>query len=94
MIENNNPQQRIVTKSHLIFIKMINFVLLITIGSLLYELTKKDSYYYSYFLLGGVFVLKGISQYIYYKNNNTKKDLVLAIILAIIGISMMAFPLM
>lgn len=88
----NYSNNRIVTKPHLKFIRFINTFTLLTIAILIYELTSKKDYFYSYISLGIVFILKGISQYFYYKNNKTIRDIIIGIIFFIIGVIMTIYP--
>lgn len=94
MKNNFENKNKMVTKSQLIFIILINLFIFATIGMIVYENKSMPSIKYSYIMLGIVFVLMGINQLIYYKNNKTKVNLVQAIIYMIIGLAIFVFGIM
>lgn len=87
-------KQKIATKGQLKLIIFTDILIFIAIGVIMYETYKKVNHYTSYLLLGTVFILMGINQYIYHKNNGGIKYLILLALYTIIGISMISFRLL
>lgn len=81
-------------KNQLIYIILVDIFIFITLGVVIYELKKLGKINISYIMLGIIFILMGINQYIYYKNNKTKKYLIMTIIYSIIGAVILIYSIL
>lgn len=79
-----------ITKSQLKFIIATDIFIFFTIAMIIFEM-KKNQFKFSYVMLGFIFILMSINQYIYYKNNKTKRFLIMTCIYSIIGLFVVIF---
>ncbi|MFM1602275.1 hypothetical protein ABGF26_03965 [Helcococcus ovis] len=86
-------KQKIATKGQLKLIIFTDLLIFIAIGVIIYESYKKINHFTSYILLGSVFVLMGVNQYIYYKNNGGIRYVILTSLYSLIGLAMILFRL-
>lgn len=84
---------KIVTKGQLKLLIFTNVVIFATIAVIIYEMSKKVQHFTSYIMLGFVFFLMAANQYMYYKNNNTKKNLISCIFFVILGFTLIVYKL-
>ena len=87
-------KQKIATKGQLKLIIFTDLLIFLAIGVIIYETYKKVNHFVSYLLLGTVFILMGVNQYIYYKNNGGIGYIAMTAIYSIIGITMIGFRLL
>ncbi|MFM1515505.1 hypothetical protein ABGF49_05985 [Helcococcus ovis] len=86
-------KQKIATKGQLKLIIFTDLLIFIAIGVIIYESYKKINHFTSYLLLGSVFILMGVNQYIYYKNNGGIRYVILTSLYSLIGLAMILFRL-
>lgn len=87
-------KDKIATKGQLKFLIASNIFNFLTIAVIVYEIYKKIPHFLSYIMIGMVFILMGVNQLIYYKNNNkAKKYMLMASLYGLIGLAVIIYRL-
>lgn len=94
MENNQTNDSKSQLKKQIKFIRMTNIVIFIMMGVIIYESYKKIPHFYSYLLLGIVFIMMAFNQFIYYKRLNKKKNIIFLVLYLLLGIMVISYRLM
>lgn len=89
-MRQNDPRLR-VTKNQFKLTIITSVLTFVTLGIIIFENAKKVKHTYSYLMLGIVFMLMGINQMIYYRNNKMARFLFFSFVYFIAGIAIIGF---
>ena len=93
MENNQKNDSRDQLKKQIKFIRLTNIIIFITLGVIVYELYNKLPHFYSFLLLGVVFIMMGFNQFIHYKRLNKKKNIILFVLYLLLGIMLIVYRL-